>query len=127
MGTYRVLRGLYQDKTAKVVRLRDEPSDKDGVKGKRLCQENVFCPGDVIRTDRDLLKKNSPGSIKFERLEETVVTEDVSREYTNLEEELKEMTVAKLRKHAEAEGIDLGTATSKEEIINTIRAALQEA
>ena len=123
MATYKILRGVLQDKTAKLVRYRKEPDAKDGTKGVRLAEDGYFISGDVIRTDRDLEKRNRSGSIKYEKIDEKSVVEDDERSY----EDLDTMTVAQLRKYAKAEGIDLETATSKEEIANTIRAALQEA
>ena len=42
-------------------------------------------------------------------------------------EDLEEMTVPELRKFAEDMEIDLGTATRKEEIVNTIKAAMDSA
>lgn len=123
MATFRILRGILQDKKAKLVRYREEPNAKDGTKGERLAEEGYFIPGDVIRTDRDLNKLNGSGPRKYEKIDEKSVMEDDERVYGDLDT----MTVAQLRKHAKAEGIDLETATSKEEIANTIRAVLQEA
>ena len=123
MATFKILRGILQDKNAKLVRYREEPDAKDGTKGKRLAEEGYFIPGDIIRTDRDLNKLNGSGPRKYEKIDEKSVMEDDERVYGDLDT----MTVAQLRKHAKEEGIDLETATSKEEIVNTIRAAMQEA
>ena len=125
MATWKILRGILQeDSNTKLVSYREEPKDKDGTKGKRLAEEGYFIPGDIIRTNRDLNKLNSPGGPrKYEKIDEKSVIEDDERSYPDLDN----MSVAQLRKHAKSEGIDLETATSKDEIANTIRAALQEA
>lgn len=96
------------------------------LRGVHVEDGKTYHPGQTIDTERNLLESNQ-GSARFERLEDVLITEDASREYSDLEEKLKELSIAKLRRHAEVEGIDLGTSSSKEEVINTIRAAMQEA
>lgn len=123
MATWKILRGILQDPAAKLVRHREEPDAKDGTKGVRLAEEGYFIPGDVFRTDRDLGSRNRSGYTKYEKLDDIPATEDAKQIIENLED----LTVAKLRKHAKEQGIDLETAITREEIVNTIRAALQEA
>lgn len=123
MATWKILRGILQDKTARLVRHREEPKTKEGTKGIRLAEEGYFIPGDIIRTDKDLLSLNGSGPLKYEKIDNKSVMEDNEQAFGDLDG----LSVAQLRKYAKEEGIDLETAVSKSEIVNTIRAALQEA
>lgn len=72
--------------------------------------------GDVFESSRDLLS-GARNHLKFERLP------DVEPIGGPGEDDLKKMTVAHLRTLAENEGIDLGDAQLKEEIIEAIQTA----
>ena len=79
---------------------------------------------DIIESDKDLLKHNSKGSIKFvtydEQAEEQadLSTEEIKSGFSVAE--LNQLDEASLRELAEGEEIDLGKATSKKAMVKTI-------
>jgi len=117
MARYRVLRGIHGEGGTPAV--RDE-SGKVTAPAKPLKQYHKGSDdGDIVETDVDLCERfNIPdGPRKFDRLPDAPVNQVA----------LDTMTVPELRKHAEGEEIDLGTATRRDEILNTIHAAMDEA
>lgn len=89
-----------------------------------------YKPGDVIETKSDLLKLNSPGSTKFALLESVPVAEPHEAKKSGKKSKKAEpvhgsatldaMSIEELQAMAEAEEIDLGGATRKDEIIDII-------
>lgn len=87
--------------------------------------------GDVVDSASDLRTLNSPGAIKFQILENEVA--EAAR--AGLEgkpvpvptgpDEFDAMTIPDLKKFASQEGIDLGTATKRDEILVLIREAVK--
>lgn len=102
--------GRYQRGTTYLA--RGYRTDENGIQ--HICGEEGQ---DIIETDNNLLKHNSPGSVRFKRLDDVPETENDDR--------LSSMTVTKLREFAEGEGIDLGTSMLKNEILETIRGERQ--
>lgn len=116
MAIWKVLRGIHSDKTAKPVSLVE-------VKGITRA-EGIFYPGDIIESDKDLAKHNTPADTRFEKLPEHEPISPPARGVNGL----SGMTVKELRKLAADEEVILDeTVVRKEEIINTIRAALDAA
>ena len=76
----------------------------------------TYTPGQVVETKMDLSRQNR-GSRKYERVEDDPAEQDAV---------LGPMTVLALRALAAEEGIDLETATKKDEIINTIKSERAE-
>jgi hypothetical protein len=98
----------------------------------------VYRQGDIIESDVDLEKKLKN---KFQRVIDDAMP-TVRKPMVKTEDEpqlpkeegesdpgdtLEAMTVSQLKKFAAEEEIDLGTATKKSEIVNTIRAAFDVA
>lgn len=80
--------------------------------------KTYYAPNAVIETDCDLMN-GGRNRKKFEKLTDMVpITETVESST-----DLKRMTVADLRSLAEREGIDLGDAQLKDEIVETIQTA----
>ncbi len=106
-----------------------------------------YVPGDIITSNIDLAAKfNSPGSIKFQRLDADLRPQDMtleelqaqrealdeaiesrqkasSREEFELDPDLMKMTLPKLLELAENEEINLGDAKKKEDVVRAIQAA----
>lgn len=105
MAHWKILDGVHCDKDAKVVSRADAPGIEH--------VDDVFYAGDVIETDKDLSKHNTPGSTKFAKLDESAPND-----------ELDGMTVAQLNTFAEEETIDLPPGLKKDQLIKAIRARL---
>ena len=73
-----------------------------------------FNPGDIIESDRDLVNAGRDRK-KYERMP--------SVEPMSETRDLSKMTVTALKKLAEDEGIDLGDAQLKDEIVEAIQLA----
>jgi len=84
----------------------------------------VFQKGDIVETDKPLDKIMANKFVRI--LEGASATEEAptNKLDTEVADGLQNMTVAELKAFAADEEIDLGTATKKAEILNTIRAAL---
>jgi hypothetical protein len=110
--------------------------------GKHSQDGKVYEAGSVIPSKRDLTKvfknkfekvaSSTPSSKGREVLQQTSDEEETPQEPDeeaggDWNAELDSMTIPELRKFALEEDIDLGTATKKEEIVNTIRSALDVA
>lgn len=84
----------------------------------------------VVETDVDLVKAFGPD--KFERLPDRIALTEVIDQTTQSTvpvsdaDGLDGMTTKELRKHAEEMGLDVSTCSNKQELVNTIRAALNE-
>jgi len=78
----------------------------------------TYRPGDIIETDKDLMRLNR-GFQKIEKLTEAVPISEMPTD-----DDLSRMTVVSLRELAEREEIDLGDATLKTDILETIRQEL---
>lgn len=139
MSTYRVLAGIYA--TGKGLQRK--------VYGARNLPKDVAPHGDVIETDKDLLKFNHPGSMKFERIDDVnpsvrsvrspslqagqveavnrpVVPAEqptASPQASTTDDGYENMTLSDLRSYAVAEKIDISRAQTKAEILKAIRAA----
>ena len=99
---------------------------------------HVYRAGDIVDSSSDLgALFNQQDAIKFERVNASgqVIRQVVMPKRnrppspspqltTSGSDGLDDMTVADLRKHAEEEEIDLGSATRKEDILKEIRKAL---
>lgn len=94
----------------------------------------TYRKGDIVDSKSDLSKLNSPGSLKFQRAEDV---EEAARQGfyegntdkpkpSNGPDEFDAMTIPDLKKFAAQEGIDLGTATKKDEILVAIRSYVKE-
>lgn len=92
---FKMLRGSYEDKN-----------------------KDRFEPGDTIETKIDLNEKFDPAKEMFERQPDFVPITNVN------EDGLDNLTVEGLKKMAEEEEIDLGEATLKADILQTIRESL---
>ncbi len=83
----------------------------------------VYYPGDVIETESDLCKFNTPSSSpKFEKLDASGVPAK-GAPYPG--DQLDAMTVERLREFAAEEEIDLVDARKRDDILQVIRRALQ--
>ena len=134
MAKYKLLAGTYHDLGGVT----------EAVGGCTHTGIRSYKAGDIIETDMDLLKLNGREDKmrKFEKIGDPSEISSLQAEINTLKAQLAElrgeapadedpddgleaMTVAELRRHAQEEGIDLDTATRKEEIINTIRSAME--
>lgn len=92
--------------------------------------EVVHHPKDMVESSLDLCKLfNSPGSTRFQRApssaQVTVQGKPLDGSAVRAQvENLEQMTVAELREYAANNEVELGNATKKDEIVETIRAAL---
>lgn len=115
---------LYAAKIVMVVK-DDEGNEYEEMKPPKGFEEGC----DIIDTTVDLAKRFNAGIKpeyrKFERLPDPEQPGEVEADEDA--EELNVMNVKGLREFAENNEIDLGTATRKQEIINTILAARAEA
>ena len=93
----------------------------------------TYGPKSIVNSRSDLRRHNKPGSQKFRfigMVEEDAVEPDPekgpSQVYpaTPSDDTLSGMSIQELRKFAEQEEIELGTAKSKSEILVAIRAAI---
>ena len=104
----------------------------------------IFKQGDVIETDQDLVKRlNRPHSVKVELVPDDTPATPIESRYRSrgtgreegqgiptpfapiptVDDSFDELTVAQLQQFAASEGIDLGTATKKADIISKLRQA----
>lgn len=90
--------------------------------------------GGIVDSSTNLLRMNSPGSVKFVKVGQEPVLASASEPLQSPDQliptagdSLDAMTVAELREFAREEGIDLEGANRKDQIIEAIRAATQEA
>lgn len=87
--------------------------------------------GEVVNSRSDLRKMNKPGAKKFEfmgmvdegAIEPEAITINAPVRDFPSEDTLSNMTIPELRRFAEQEEIELGSAKSKTEILEAIRAA----
>ena len=119
------------------------------LRGHHIQGDVTYNPGQIIETDKDLLKFNSTNSIRFERILEDSKPETIEELEAKLaklkgsqpvvanpttssqtstptvkepeDDGLDAMTVAQLRTFANEAGIDLLGVNKKEEIISVIR------
>ena len=118
MPIFRIRGGVLQDKNAKIVKFREVP---EGKTDERV--EGCFYAGDIVQTEKNLDELQGSARNKYERLYGMS-----EKDFANTSEDnLESMSVAELKRLAEEEEIDLGTAMKKAEIVNTIRSELQEA
>lgn len=110
MNRWKILRGIINDGTITPVSL----VEIEGVN--RVKGDGVFYPGDIIETDKDLSRHNNGSEMRVEKL-------TVMQPINEGSGDLSKMTVPALRKLAEEEGIELGDATLKDDIVETIRSA----
>ena len=96
-------------------------------------KQRTYVQGDIVDSQSDLTCFNSPGAIKFEKIESGRMPENTpalaGSPATVAEKEndgLEAMSLAELRKMAEEEEIDVKTAKTKDQVIATIRAAFNE-
>lgn len=115
MPLFRVLRGRYV-----------EGKTTDG-------KQRIYVQGDIIDSKSDLMRFNSPGAIKFEKIEsgrlpENTPTLDSSTTAVIKKENdgLEAMSIAELRKMAEEEEIDIKAAKTKDQLVAAIRTAFNE-
>lgn len=84
------------------------------------------CAGNVIETDKDLSVHNSPGNIRYARLnkddDESVIVgdEDITVTDDSDEVDLSKMTKAKLIQFAEENDLGVDTSLRKDELIDAI-------
>ena len=107
---WQLLRGIVSDKTLRPVTLVEIKEVN------RVAGDGVFYPGDVVESDKDLSVHDKPSGMRFKKL--TVI-----QPINEAAEDLGKMTVPALRKFAEEEGIDLGDAALKDDILETIQLA----
>ena len=79
----------------------------------------IYRKGDVVESDVDLTKHNTPGSPRFAPIGDGGVA--VVDEPVGSDDGLDEMNVRELREYAEEGGIDLSGTKSKDAIIERIR------
>lgn len=145
MGFYRVLEGkhfgkgpkgcecdacLYNQKEYEKVR----DARKEGIEYVPRLRDHAYRKGDIVETEFDLLAFNQPPrSMKFEKVDSIgrpVSQLARSKKSTatagdfDLGDGLEELTVEELRKLAEEEEIDLGSASRKDDIIKEIRKSM---
>lgn len=78
--------------------------------------------GDIVETDKNLLRFNQPGSTKFKLLAPG------ERPEPEINDGLEEMTIQQLREYAEDLEIEIPqTTTKKSDIVTIIRAEMQRA
>ena len=99
--------------------LHSEGKNEDG-------SPKIYRKGDIVDSASNLLKCNSPGSIKFEQVsDDTPKVENISNE---LLAELKLKSIPQLREFIEASELEIDTSTMrKHEIVQAISNALDEA
>ncbi|WP_438435412.1 DUF7210 family protein [Gorillibacterium sp. sgz500922] len=81
-----------------------------------------------IEHDGTLYEKGASFSLtadQYDRLKDHVTVLDEADETPAADKAVDDMTVAELKAYAKAQGIDLGDATKKEEILAAVKAASQ--
>jgi len=99
-----------------------EPGEKDNVRGKWFVTSGQVVEGRSHLSERfpEKFEKADDGPPPDERKDGKVSPETVKEHINDLRETYKAMTVADLRAHAKDESVDLGTARTKDEIIEKI-------
>ena len=85
------------------------------ITGKTEQDRKIYRIGDVVESDRDLVERF--GKDKFQRVGDDAVATVVNGE---ARAELEAMSVRDLRELAEADEVELGNATRKNEIIRVL-------
>ncbi len=125
MATWELLRGIHNDKSAKLVS-RCSIKDQRAITEEKIVDQQptrvlvtpengTYMPGDRFSTPKDMSRHNDPSNTRFQKVDD--MAEPV-------EETLQGMTIQELRVHAESNGIELGDNTRKDDIISVIEAAL---
>lgn len=125
VNRYRVLSGTHSEGYEPVIDPETGKQLLDPMTNKPLRGEPItYHAGQIVESKSDLLRFNSPGSIKFELLgaRNSYFSEPVKQE--NEQDELGRMTVGQLREFAAANEVDLGPAKSKDDILRTIRESI---
>lgn len=118
MPRFQIMRGIHSE-GGKTYYPRGFYLDKDGVQ-----QQEGVEGQDIIDSASDLSKHNSLGIERFHPLPDLPKT-GIQAETKPEEDGLDDLKVKQLRDHAEANGIDLGTATKHAEIVQIIRGEMQ--
>lgn len=117
MAKFQVLRGIHAQ--------RDGPKNAEGRRGVTtyLAATNAdgSPAGDVVESDVDLTKHNKAGRPKFARIPEV---EPIKSVLGTPDDDLSTKTLADLRVLADEHQIDLGDATLKADVLETIRSEL---
>jgi len=107
---FRLLRGIHVDADAAPVSVVEVKGVERPPLGHESWsdpeKENIFYPGDIFDTRKDLEHLNHPAAMRFERVRDS----------------LESLTLSELRHLAEERGISLGTSRKKEEVLSTLRA-----
>ena len=124
MAKWKILRGVHADKEAELVSMGElnGPDGKPAVERLPMDhldwqdpeKEKTFYPGDVIETEKDLSRFNTPNDVRFEKLSEA-----------GPEDELATMTVAELEELAKEEEIEVPAKLKKAQLVEAIRGALK--
>ena len=77
-----------------------------------------YTKGDIVESDIDLAARF--GSEKFQRIEESAASSSPAAT------DFKQMKIAELKDYAEEEGIDLGEAKTKQQIVDILVAATSD-
>ena len=100
--------------------LHSEGKNEDG-------SPTMYRKGDIVDSASNLLKCNSPGSIKFEQVSDDTL-QKVENTSNELLAELKLKSIPQLREFIEASELEIDTSTMrKHEIVQAISNALDEA
>lgn len=90
-------------------------------------QPKQYRQGDIFHSRSNLLKFNSPGSIKFRRAnapDRYFAEPEPVQAHEEPRDELAGMTVEQLKDFASGQDIELGKARTKDELVRAIRQAL---
>jgi len=79
--------------------------------------------GDIVNSASDLRRHNSPGAIKFQPLGEDDTIQEIIEEPAP-QNDLDSMDDEQLKMFADAEEVDISSATTREEIIALINTTL---
>ena len=115
MAFWKIINGVMANKNVKPIELKT-------AEGLERVMDGVYYPGDIIETDLDLNKHNSPGSTRVKRLYNYV-----RKQKTSPLEDLSRMTIQELRRYAAEQEIELdSTLMKKAEILNAIESSIAE-
>ena len=79
----------------------------------------------IIESSKNLLEQNGPGRPRFELVVESFQPLEQPSEPVSEVDTIRKLSVPGLKEYAEVNEIDLGTATKRDEILNTILGELE--
>jgi len=123
MAKYRLLHGIHVEQTYQKATQEEVEDDRVQTVQRRgghfILGKKTYYAGDLIESDEDLCKKFNGNHPRFQKFAKVQKTETINNPWNDLEKK----TVDQLKGFAKSEGIDLGKAKTKAEVLEILQEA----